>query len=191
MSMDGRDKSDSKNTGNARTKWDLSVAAGPQNFQIASFFQNIRHMIAQMASPQAYDKFVEYIYHVKKPPSMDPSRLVDRAQTIFRYATYLPIDEHTARPEIPVAQQERMMLNMFPEPWVRNVTNSGQNPSTVTIVTFLSYMNEQDSAEVMDSECKHSFNYGGQNDNTKHMRDGHQSRYDQGPDGHSDNTNGN
>jgi hypothetical protein len=28
-------------TGNARTKWDLSVAPGPQNFQIASFFQNI------------------------------------------------------------------------------------------------------------------------------------------------------
>jgi hypothetical protein len=105
----------------------------------------------------------------------------------------LPIDENTAGPEIPVSQQKLMILNMFPEPWVRNFTNSGQNPSTVTIVTLLSYMNEQHSAEVMDSERKRSFNYGGQNDNTKHMRDngnGHQFHYD-GPDGHSDNTNGN
>jgi hypothetical protein len=152
-------------------------------------------MIAQTASPQAYDKFVEYMHHVKKPPSMDPSALVDRAQTLFRYATYfLPIDENTAGPEIPVAQQKRMILNMFPEPWVRNFTNSGQNPSTVTIATLLSYMNEQHSAEVTDSERKHSFNYqGGQNDNTKRTRDngnGHQSHYE-GPDGHSDNTNGN
>jgi hypothetical protein len=180
-------------TGNATTKWDLSVAGGPQNFQIASFFQNLCHMIAQMAGPQAYDKFVKYMHHVKKPASMDPSTLVDRAQTLFHYVTYLPIDENTAGPEIPVAQQKRMMLNMFPEPWVRNFTNGGQNPSTVTIVTLLSYMNEQHSAEVIDNECKHSFNYGGQNDNTKRMRDnsnGHQS-HNEGPDGHSDNTNGN
>jgi hypothetical protein len=55
------------------------------------------------------------------------------------------------------------------------------------------YMNEQHSAEVMDSEHKRSFNYGGQNDNTKCMRDNgncHQSHY-KGPDGHSDNNNGN
>jgi hypothetical protein len=64
---------------NARTKWDLSVAAGPHNFQIASFFQNIWHMVAQMAGPQAYDKFVDYMHHVKKPASMDPSTLVDQA----------------------------------------------------------------------------------------------------------------
>jgi hypothetical protein len=61
-------------------------------------------MIAQMAGPQAYDKFVEYMHHVKKPASMNPSTLVDRAQTLFHYATYLPIDENTAGPEIPVAQ---------------------------------------------------------------------------------------
>jgi hypothetical protein len=63
--------------GNARTKWDLSVAAGPQNFQIAFFFQNIWHMVAQMASPQAYDKFVDSMHHIKKPASIDPSALVD------------------------------------------------------------------------------------------------------------------
>jgi hypothetical protein len=88
--------------GNARTKWDLSVAAGHQNFQIASFFQNIQHMVAQMAGPQAYDKFVDYMHHVKKPASMDPSTLVDRAQTLFCYATYLLTDDNAAGPEIPV-----------------------------------------------------------------------------------------
>jgi hypothetical protein len=40
--------------GNACTKWDLSVAAGPQNFQLVSFLQNIRYMVvAQMAGPKA------------------------------------------------------------------------------------------------------------------------------------------
>jgi hypothetical protein len=29
-------------------------------------------MIAQMAGPQAYDKFVEYMHHVKKPASNGP-----------------------------------------------------------------------------------------------------------------------
>jgi hypothetical protein len=120
--------------GNARTKWDLSVAAGPQNFQLVSFLQNICHMVAQMAGPQAYDKFVTYMHHpVKKPTTMAASTLVDRAQTLFRYATYLSMDENTAGPEIPKAQQWRMMLTMFPEPWVRNFANSGQNPSTVTV----------------------------------------------------------
>jgi hypothetical protein len=58
--------------GNAHTKWDLSVAAGPQNFQLVSFLQNIHHMVAQMAGPQAYDKVVEYMHHVKKPTTMAP-----------------------------------------------------------------------------------------------------------------------
>jgi hypothetical protein len=126
---------------------------------------------------------------------MDPSTLVDRAQTLFHYATYLPIDEDTAGPEIPVAQQKRMMLHVFPEPWVRNFTNSGQNPSKVTIVTLLSYMNEQHSVEVMYSKRKCDFNhYGGQNDNTKCMHrngNGHQNHFDDYHDGHNDNTNGN
>jgi hypothetical protein len=158
-------------TGNARTKWDLSVAAGPHT----------------------YDKFVEYMHHVKIPASMDPSTLVDRAQTLFHCATYLPIDENTAGPEIPVVQQKQMMLNMFPEPWVRNFTNSGQNPSTVTIVTLLSYMNEQHSAEVMCSERKCDFNhYGQQNDNTKRMHgngNGYLNHFDDYYDGHNGNNN--
>jgi hypothetical protein len=135
------------------------------------------------------------LHQVKKPASMDPSTLVDRAQTLFHHATYLPIDENTAGPEIPVAKQKLMMLNMFPEPLVRNFINSGQNPSTVTIVTLLSYMTEQHSAEVMYSERKRDFNhYGQQNDNTKHMRgngNGHQNHFDDYHAGHSDNTNGN
>jgi hypothetical protein len=65
------------------------------------------------------------MHHVKKPATMAPSTLVDHAQTLFRYATYLSMDENTAGPEIPIAQQRRMMLTMFPEPWVRNFTNSG------------------------------------------------------------------
>jgi hypothetical protein len=182
-------------TRNARTKWNLSVAAGPQNFQLASFFQNVRYMIAQMADPQAYEKFVVYA-SCKKPASMDPSTLVDRGQTLVHYATYLPIDDDTAGPEIPVSQQKRMILNMFPEPWARNFTNSGQNPSTFTIVTLLSYMNEQhSSAEVMYSERKHDFNhYIGQNDNTKHMHgngNGHTYHFHDYHDGHNNNTNGN
>jgi hypothetical protein len=153
-------------------------------------------MIIKMAGPQAYDKFVEYMHHVKKPASMDPSTLVDSTQTLFHYATYLPIDENTAGPEIPLAQQKRMMLNMFPEPWVRNFTNSGQNPSAVTIVTLLSYMNEQHSVEVMYSERKCDFNqYGQQNDNTKRMHgngNSHQNHFDDYyHDGHNSNTNGN
>jgi hypothetical protein len=111
------------------------------------------------------------------------------------YSIVLPIDEDTAGPEIPVAQQKRMMLNMFPEPWVRNFANSGQNPTTVTIVTLLSYMNEQHSAEIMYSERKRDFNhYSGQNDNTRCMRgngNGHQNHFDDYHDGHNDNTNGN
>jgi uncharacterized short protein YbdD (DUF466 family) len=50
---------------------------GLKNFQLVSFLQNIHHMVAQMAGPQAYDKFVEYMHHVKKPTTMAPSTLVD------------------------------------------------------------------------------------------------------------------
>jgi hypothetical protein len=86
-----------------------------------------------------------------------------------------------------------MLHTMFPESWVRNFTNSGQNPSTITIVTLLSYMNEQHSAEVMYSECKHDFNHdGGQNDNTKRTRchgNGYQNHFDDYHDGHNGNNN--
>jgi hypothetical protein len=157
---------------NARTKWDLSVAAGPQNFQLVSFLQNICHMVAQMAGSQAYNKFVEYMHHVNKPTTMAPSTLVDRTQTLFRYATYLSMNENTAGPEIPMAQQWQMMLTMFPEQWVRNFTNSGQNPSTVTVAaTMLAYMNDQLSAEVINNEHKCGFD-GGQHGNNQCMHSG-------------------
>jgi hypothetical protein len=100
------------------------------------------------------------MHHVKKPTTMAPSTLVDRAQTLFCYATYLSTDENTAGLEIPLAQQRRMMLAMFPEPWVRNFPNSGQNPSTVTVAAMLAYMNDQLSAEVINNERKCGFDGG-------------------------------
>jgi hypothetical protein len=89
------------------------------------------------------------------------------------FATYLSMYDNAAGPEIPVAQQQRILLAMFPEPWVRNFTNSGQNPSTLTIATLLAYMNEQHSAEVSNNERKCGFDNGsGQNGHTKRIRIG-------------------
>jgi hypothetical protein len=64
-----------------------------------------------------------------------------------------------------------MMLTMFPETWVRNFTNSGQNPSTVTAAAMLAYMNDQLSAEVINNERKHGFD-GGQHGNNQRMLSG-------------------
>jgi hypothetical protein len=129
-----------------------------------------------MAGPQAYDKLVEYMHHVKKPTTMAPSTLVDHAQTLFCYTNYLSMDENTAGPEIPMAQQWRLMLTMFPEPWVRNFTNSGLNPSTVTVAAMLAYMNDQLSAEVINNECKCGFD-GGQHGNIQCMHSGQNNNY--------------
>jgi hypothetical protein len=156
--------------GNARTKWDFAVQAGPQNHQQATFNQNIRYMITQMVGTQAYDNLLEYLKHAKKPTSMDPSTLIDRAQTLFRYAPYLSVDGN-AGDAVPVAQQRRMILSMFPEPWVRNFKNSGQNPSTVNIADILQYMNEQYSSEVATGDNRKR-NGNSSSTNTKRIRGG-------------------
>jgi hypothetical protein len=111
------------------------------------------------------------VHNVKKPTTMAPSTLVDHAQTLFSYATYLSMDENTAGLEIPMAQQRQMMLTMFPEPWVRNFTNSGQNPSTVTVAAMLAYMNDQLNAEVINNKRKCGFD-GGQHGNNQRMHHG-------------------
>jgi hypothetical protein len=73
-------------------------------------------------------------------------------------------------------QQWQMMLNMFPEPWVRNFTNSGQNPSTVTVAAMLAYMNYQLIAEVINNERKRGFD-GGQHGNNQNMHSGQNNNY--------------
>jgi hypothetical protein len=83
---------------------------------------------------------------------------------------------------------------MFPQPWVRNFTNSGQNPSTLTIATLLAYMNEQHSAKVSNNEHKHGFdNGGGQNGHTKCIHSGRNNHHYQqrGGRGHNNNYNNN
>ena len=104
-------------------------------------------MIAAQTGPQAHDNFMDCVHSAKKPHGMDPHTLVSRAKLLFSHVPWLTREDGTQAPAVTEAESRRLIVNMFPHPWVQKFRDSGVNPSRTPIPTILECMQAQQAAE--------------------------------------------
>ena len=108
-------------------------------------------MISNLAgSKQSYDNFLNYLNHAKKPMAMNPSVFITRCLTLFRYVSYLSVEDGTAPALFSDLQQKKFVIKMLPERWQQRMEDAGISAANTGLPSILEFMNNQWKRELMD-----------------------------------------
>ena len=119
-------------------------------------------MISNLAgSKHSYDNFLNYLNHVKKPKAMNPSMFITRCLTLFRYVSYLSVEDGTAPALFSELQQRKFIAKILPEAWQQLMEDAGISPANTELARILEFTNNQWKCEVIRQEpitCINTFN---------------------------------
>ena len=126
--------------GTARELWDAAVAEGPNNHQEATFRENIRTVLRNIAGLGSYDRLIEYMEKAKKPYKMSPAMVSRRLSTLCRVAPLFLQEDGSEGPEITELKQKRLLLSMMPNDWISKFEDSGATVAESSIAQIVRYM---------------------------------------------------
>jgi hypothetical protein len=138
----------------ARSIWTSVVAAGPNNYQAATFFLALRTVLSRVAGRGAYEHLKYYLDAAKKPRKMSSAELVARLGEIQTMSSYFLDENGDQGEEFTDAQMRSWFVKLHPNAFIENFNNAGKHSSTETMESLLEYMNTQASQESLSSSTK-------------------------------------